>query len=277
MSLTDSSSTPVGDGASQYSPTPAPTSIYAAAQQPPPHTPRNVTYTLSTIITVIDEPPSYRPSLQDGTLLTSTYIAAARDMTVFLFVGGIVLAVFLRNIVVAAKYLRTVAARDKSLFYLLFFAQIWGPIAVLAMLLPIAVESVNCTAYVFDLAAAPRRAGRPAAGDQLTLPCHAAPTSSRRCRFRYRSQSSSVASSESRPTAASTNCVLFCSPSASLRCVPLAPPATSALLTIVMPPPHRSRRSRSQLTKSPSSRACAPSPAYALSLQISSSFRLHSF
>jgi len=114
-------------------------------------------FPLSTMLAVQAE-PKYLPSLSDGTLLTTTFDKSARDVSILLFIGGMLLAVFIRNILVAIHYVRTVSARDKRLFHLLLFAQVWGPIAVLAMLLPLAVDSVNCTAYVSPSAAPSRRA-----------------------------------------------------------------------------------------------------------------------
>ena len=58
--------------------------------------------------------PTYLPALSDGTLLTTRFTFAARDAAILLLISGLVLGIFIRNIFVAVRYVRTVSAKDKS-------------------------------------------------------------------------------------------------------------------------------------------------------------------
>ncbi|KZW02291.1 hypothetical protein EXIGLDRAFT_484471 [Exidia glandulosa HHB12029] len=112
-----------------------------------------IDYALSTTIRITSFPtptlpatPSYLPALPDGTLMTPLYAHHARDASVLLFSAALFGVVFLRNIAVAYRYIRRISARDKTLFYLLFFSQIWGPVACAALLIPLASKTASCTA-----------------------------------------------------------------------------------------------------------------------------------
>ncbi|KAH7100001.1 hypothetical protein BKA62DRAFT_707945 [Auriculariales sp. MPI-PUGE-AT-0066] len=111
-------------------------SIYAVAvTDSTQHEPSQTPYSLSTILSV-REP--HLPSTTSSTPLGTQVCCCSQGALSWPFFSGISSS--------QAKYVRTIAARDKSLFHLLLFAQIWGPIAVFAMLLPLAYEHANCTA-----------------------------------------------------------------------------------------------------------------------------------
>lgn len=96
--------------------------------------------------TGIPPAPSYLPALADGSLLTPLYTHARRDASVLLFSCALFGIVFVRNIIVAYRFVRRIAARDMTLFYMLLFSQIWGPIACAALLIPLVSKTANCTA-----------------------------------------------------------------------------------------------------------------------------------
>ncbi|EJD47858.1 hypothetical protein AURDEDRAFT_136602 [Auricularia subglabra TFB-10046 SS5] len=96
--------------------------------------------------TGIPTAPSYLPPLADGSLLTPLYTHAQRDASVLLFSCALFGIVFVRNIAVSYRFVRRIAARDMTLFYMLLFSQVWGPIACAALLIPLVSKSANCTA-----------------------------------------------------------------------------------------------------------------------------------
>lgn len=89
--------------------------------------------------------PNYLAARPDGSLVTPLYAHDARDASILLFSATLFGVVFFRNVAVTYRYIRRISTPDMTLFYLLLFSQIWGPIACGVLLLPLVSSTVNCT------------------------------------------------------------------------------------------------------------------------------------
>ena len=129
--------------------------IYIAAQCTGT-TPNKVIINLSTQLSIPDytffyhQPiESFTPSftaLPDGSLLAEPFLTDIRVSNMDLLMIGIMLTLFVRNVIVSADYIRRGRVRYKALFYVLLITQLLGLLCFLAKLVPFFIHSTNCFA-----------------------------------------------------------------------------------------------------------------------------------
>ncbi|KZT06840.1 uncharacterized protein LAESUDRAFT_139295 [Laetiporus sulphureus 93-53] len=88
--------------------------------------------------------PSYVP-LNDGSLVTETYIAGLKVHKAWMLVAGALCAYFLRNTLTALSFLRRSRVKDKTLFYLLLASQFLGLMGAMAATIGDFDQSLDCT------------------------------------------------------------------------------------------------------------------------------------
>ncbi|KAG6836808.1 hypothetical protein H0H93_002830 [Arthromyces matolae] len=94
---------------------------------------------------------SFQPSfygLDDGSLVAPPFVEDLSGANLSLLVNGILIMLFIRNIVVSGDYLRRVKIKKKTLFYILFLSQILAPISLIPVIASSFSQSLNCTAVV---------------------------------------------------------------------------------------------------------------------------------
>ncbi|EAU92855.2 hypothetical protein CC1G_03642 [Coprinopsis cinerea okayama7 len=88
--------------------------------------------------------PTYRP-LMDGSLVTPPFSEDLFNASFSLFVLGALSAVFIRNIITSADYIRRGKVKKKILFYLLLTSQLVAPVSLTPLVLSYFWESIDCT------------------------------------------------------------------------------------------------------------------------------------
>ncbi|KAG6832468.1 hypothetical protein H0H92_001514 [Tricholoma furcatifolium] len=94
---------------------------------------------------------SFQPSfyaLDDGSLITPPFIEDLSGANLTLLVNGMLLMLFIRNILVSGDYLRRVKVKKKTLFHLLFVSQILAPLGLVPMIMSSFNQSLHCTSVV---------------------------------------------------------------------------------------------------------------------------------
>ncbi|KDQ06939.1 hypothetical protein BOTBODRAFT_60341 [Botryobasidium botryosum FD-172 SS1] len=111
--------------------------------------------TLATTLTISDYPPYHnlsRPyfpkysALPDGSLTTPLLRHDMAKQTSRLLLIGALLMLFTRNTLVSLDYIRRGRVKDKTLFYLLFASQIFGPVCFLSLIVGFVNQDANCAA-----------------------------------------------------------------------------------------------------------------------------------
>ncbi|KAF9270362.1 hypothetical protein L218DRAFT_30123 [Marasmius fiardii PR-910] len=97
--------------------------------------------------------PSYRP-LDDGSLVTETFVHDLRNAHITLIVLVILAVVFLRNSFVSANYIRRARIRQKSLFYLLHLSQLFGCAGTVPQIVSFFQRDPNCSAVILVVSTA---------------------------------------------------------------------------------------------------------------------------
>ncbi|KAG9095563.1 hypothetical protein FS749_010218 [Ceratobasidium sp. UAMH 11750] len=131
------------------------TSVVAATTVPP-NTRTFAIVPLTTTLT-INVFPSPRPTdlnaylppyavIPDGSLITPLYHESSVHEHMRIFITGALFMLFVRNILVAIDYLRRTKSRDRTLFWLLLFSQMWGPVRFIPITAGFFSSATDCRA-----------------------------------------------------------------------------------------------------------------------------------
>lgn len=89
--------------------------------------------------------PAYA-TVSDGSLITPLYSQSSLNQHMHIFITGALLMLFIRNILVSIDYLRRTSSRDRTLFWLLLFSQMWGPVKLIPTAAGFFSRGTNCRA-----------------------------------------------------------------------------------------------------------------------------------
>ncbi|KAF8605028.1 hypothetical protein BDV93DRAFT_71247 [Ceratobasidium sp. AG-I] len=89
--------------------------------------------------------PAYA-AIPDGSLVTPLYLESSMREHIRIFITGALLMLFLRNIVASIDYLRRTKSRDRTLFWLLLFSQMWGPVRFIPIAAGFFSKATDCRA-----------------------------------------------------------------------------------------------------------------------------------
>ncbi|KAG8744681.1 hypothetical protein FRC10_009595 [Ceratobasidium sp. 414] len=131
-------------------------SSVVAATMVPPNTSAFAIVPLATTLT-INIFPSPRPTdlnaylppyevIPDGSLITPLYHESAVHEHMRIFITGALLMLFIRNILASIDYLRRTKSRDRTLFWLLLFSQMWGPVRFIPITTGFFSPATDCRA-----------------------------------------------------------------------------------------------------------------------------------
>ncbi|QRV90923.1 hypothetical protein RhiJN_18941 [Ceratobasidium sp. AG-Ba] len=91
----------------------------------------------------------YQPAyaqFPDGSLITPLYHQSSMHEHMRIFIAGALLMLFIRNIIASMDYLRRTKSRDRTLFWLLLFSQMWGPVRFIPIATGFFSTATNCRA-----------------------------------------------------------------------------------------------------------------------------------
>ncbi|KAG9128312.1 hypothetical protein FRC07_001247 [Ceratobasidium sp. 392] len=92
---------------------------------------------------------AYQPTYAatpDGSLITPLYHQSSVHEHMRIFITGALLMLFIRNILASIDYLRRTKSRDRTLFWLLLFSQMWGPVRFIPITTGFFSTATNCRA-----------------------------------------------------------------------------------------------------------------------------------
>ncbi|KAG8689095.1 hypothetical protein FRC09_012584, partial [Ceratobasidium sp. 395] len=131
-------------------------SSLVTATMVPPDTSTFAVIPLTTTLT-INIFPSPRPTdlnaylppyavIPDGSLITPLYHQSSVNEHMHIFITGALLMLFIRNILASIDYLRRTKSRDRRLFWLLLFSQMWGPVRFIPITTGFFSAATDCRA-----------------------------------------------------------------------------------------------------------------------------------
>ncbi|KAG9082520.1 hypothetical protein FRC06_004954 [Ceratobasidium sp. 370] len=84
--------------------------------------------------------------IPDGSLITPLYHESSVHEHMRIFITGALLMLFIRNILASIDYLRRTKSRDRTLFWLLLFSQMWGPVRFIPITTGFFSTTTDCRA-----------------------------------------------------------------------------------------------------------------------------------